>query len=128
MSKNLIKRVITSIILLSILLISIFSNNIIFILSLFILSSLICFEANNIFDKIINNDVYKINKKKEFNSKFLFLNILTIFICFYNIFSIIISNSSNRRTNFFSFSNIHMFFFRYRRLFCWEVNWGKKII
>ena len=88
MSKNLIKRVITSIILLTLLLISIFSNNIIFILSLFVLSSLICFEANNIFAKIINNDVYKINKKKEFNSKFLFLNVLTflyVFIIFFQL-------------------------------------------
>ena len=54
MSKNLIKRLITSIILLTILLISIFSHNVVFILSLFILSSLICFEANNIFEKILN--------------------------------------------------------------------------
>jgi phosphatidate cytidylyltransferase len=88
MSKNLIKRVMTSVILLTILLISIFSNDIVFILSLFILSSLICFEANNIFDKIINKDVYKINKKKEFNSKFLFLNVLTflyVFIIFFQL-------------------------------------------
>ena len=86
MSKNLIKRVITSVILLTILLVSIFSNNIVFILSLLILSSLICIEANNIFDKIINKGVYKINKKKEFNSKFLFLNVLTflyVFIIFF---------------------------------------------
>ena len=79
MSKNLIKRVITSIILLTILLISIFSNNIVFILSLFILSGLICFEANNIFQKMLN-------KKKEFSSRFLFLNILTflyVFIIFF---------------------------------------------
>ena len=88
MSKNLIKRVITSVILLTILLISIFSNNIVFILSLLILSSLICIEANNIFDKIINKGVYKINKKKEFNSKFLFLNVLTflyVFIIFFQL-------------------------------------------
>jgi len=81
MSKNLIKRVITSVILLTILLVSIFTNNIVFILSLFILSGLICFEANNIFQKILN-------KKKEFNSKFLFLNVLTflyVFIIFFQL-------------------------------------------
>ena len=89
MSKNLIKRVITSIILLTILLISIFSHNIVFILSLFILSGLICFEANNIFEKMLNknnNKNYKGNKKRGFNSKFLFLNILTflyVFIIFF---------------------------------------------
>ena len=91
MSKNLIKRVITSIILLTILLISIFSHNIVFILSLFILSGLICFEANNIFEKMLNknnNKIYKRNKKKEFNSKFLILNILTflyVFLIFFQL-------------------------------------------
>jgi phosphatidate cytidylyltransferase len=91
MSKNLIRRVITSIILLTILLISIFSHNIVFILSLFILSGLICFEANNIFKEMLNknnNKIYKRNKKKEFNSKFLILNILTflyIFLIFFQL-------------------------------------------
>ena len=91
MSKNLIKRVITSIILLTILLISIFSHNIVFILSLFILSGLMCFEVNNIFEKMLNknnNKIYKRNKKKEFNSKFLFLNILTflyVFLIFFQL-------------------------------------------
>jgi phosphatidate cytidylyltransferase len=53
------------------------------------LSGLICFEANNIFEKMLNknnNKVYKRNKKKRFNSKFLFLNILTflyVFIIFF---------------------------------------------
>ena len=91
MSKNLIKRVITSIILLTILLISIFSHNIVFILSLFVLSGLICLEANNIFEKMLNknnNKVYKRNKKKGFNSKFLLLNILTflyVFVIFFQL-------------------------------------------
>ena len=90
MSKNLIKRVITSIVLLTILLISIFSHNIVFILSLFILSGLICFEANNIFKKMLNknnNKIYKKNKKKEFNSKFLFLNIATFLYVFFILFN-----------------------------------------
>jgi phosphatidate cytidylyltransferase len=53
------------------------------------LSGLICFEANNIFEKMLNknnNKAYKRNKKKRFNSKFLFLNILTflyVFIIFF---------------------------------------------
>jgi phosphatidate cytidylyltransferase len=53
------------------------------------LSGLICFEANNIFEKMLNknnNKNYKGNKKRGFNSKFLFLNILTflyVFIIFF---------------------------------------------
>ena len=82
MSKNLFKRVTTSLILLIILLIVIFSHNIIFILSLFALCFLVCFEANRIFEKIINK-----KNKKEFNGKLLLLNITTflyIFLMFFN--------------------------------------------
>ena len=87
MTKNLFKRVITSFILLTILLIVIFNNDIIFILSLSTLCILVCFEANSIFEKIINKDKFKIHKKnknkKEFNSKFLFLKmIFFLYICF----------------------------------------------
>ena len=52
MSKNLFKRILTSLILLILLLITIFSYNIVFILSLFILCCIVCFEANSIFEKI----------------------------------------------------------------------------
>ena len=86
MSKNLIKRITTSLILLTTLLIVIFSHNILFILSLFTLCGLVCFEGYNIFDKIINKDKFKIHKKnknkKEFNINFLFLNIATFLYVF----------------------------------------------
>ena len=93
MSKNLIKRITTSLILLTILLIVIFSHNdIIFILSLSTICILVCFEAYSIFEKIINKDKLKIHKKnknkKEFSIKFLFLNIATflyVFLIFFNL-------------------------------------------
>ena len=91
MSKNLFERVSTSLILLTILLIVIFSHNIIFILSLFTLCGLVCFEANSIFGKIINKEKFKTQKKdkkqKEFNSKFLFLNIATFLYVFFILFN-----------------------------------------
>ena len=86
MSKNLFKRIVTSSILLIILLIAIFSHNIIFIISLFTLCGLVCFETYSIFKKMINKGEPKIHKKdndkKEFNNKFLFLNILTFLYVF----------------------------------------------
>ena len=92
MSKNLFNRVITSIILLIILVIAIFSNSVVFILSLFILSGLVCFEANGILKKIINKNsskIYKKNKrKKKYNSKFLFLNIITFVYIFFIFFQL----------------------------------------
>ena len=91
MAKNLFKRIITSFILLTILLIVIFGNEIIFLLSLSTLCILVCFEANSIFGKIINKKKLKTPKKdknqKEFNGKFLFLNIATflyVFLIFFN--------------------------------------------
>ena len=91
MSKNLFERVSTSLILLTILLIVIFSHNIIFILSLLALCGLVCFEANSIFGKIINKEKIKTQKKdkeqKEFNSKFLFLNIATFLYVFLILFN-----------------------------------------
>ena len=86
MSKNLFKRIATSLVLFIILLIVIFSHNIIFISSLFALCGLVCFEAYSIFKKMINKNkpkIYKKNdKKKEFNNKFLFLNVVTFLYVF----------------------------------------------
>ena len=85
MSKNLFERVSTSLILLTILLIVIFSHNIIFIISLFALCGLVCFEAYSIFKKMINKNkpkIHKNNKKKEFNNKLLFLNVVTFLYVF----------------------------------------------
>ena len=64
MSKNIFKRILTSLMLLILLLITIFSYNIVFILSLFILCCIVCFEANSIFEKIVNKNNLKIHKKK----------------------------------------------------------------
>ena len=90
MSKNLFKRIITSLILLTTLLIVMFSHNILFILSLFILCGLVCLESYNIFEKITNKDKFKIHKKnknkKEFSSKFLILNIATFLYVFFIFF------------------------------------------
>ena len=85
MSKNLFKRIATSLVLFIILLIVIFSHNIIFIISLFALCGLVCFEAYSIFKKMINKNkpkIHKNNKKKEFNNKLLFLNVVTFLYVF----------------------------------------------
>jgi len=88
MSQNLLKRIITSIILLSLLIFINFSHKYIFILSILILSIIICIEANNLFSKLISikNSEIKSSLKK-FNAKFFILNILTfsyIFLIFCN--------------------------------------------
>ena len=54
MSKNLLKRIITSIVLLSLLFIINFSHKYIFILSILILGTIICIEANNLFSKLLS--------------------------------------------------------------------------
>ena len=89
MSQNLLKRLITSIILLSLLIIIIFSNQYVFILSILLISLIICLEANNIFSKLLSEK----NSKKTFltnklNVKFIMLNIITfcyIFFIFCNL-------------------------------------------
>ena len=89
MSKNLIKRIITSIILIILLFFVIFSNQFTFISSILILCLAICFEANNIFLKLtFFKNQEKDSFTKEFNFKFLILNLITfcyIFFIFGNI-------------------------------------------
>ena len=84
MSQNLIKRVITSIILLFLLLFVNFSHQYIFILSILILGIVICIEANNLFLKLLNT---KQDEKtflfKKFNFKYLTLNIITLCYIFF---------------------------------------------
>lgn len=84
MSKNLIKRIITSLILLILLLIVNFSHHFVFIIALTILGFIICVEANNIFAKLVGPAFLKYNKKdlklKKFNLKFFILN--TIIFCY----------------------------------------------
>ena len=84
MSQNLLKRIITSIVLLLLLFVINFSHQYIFILSILILGVIICIEANNLFSKLL-----KINKNKQkhiiekFNFKFLILNITTFCYIFF---------------------------------------------
>jgi phosphatidate cytidylyltransferase len=89
MSQNLLKRLITSIILLSLLIFIIFSHQNIFILSILLLGLLICFEANKLFTKLLNNtDSKKFSSTSKLNSKFIILNIITfcyIFFIFCNL-------------------------------------------
>ena len=84
MSHNLIKRIITSTILLSLLIFINFSSKYIFILSILTLGIIICFEANNLFAKFL---ITKHSKRKnlinKFNYKFLLLNVLTFCYVFF---------------------------------------------
>ena len=89
MSKNLLKRIITSIILLILLFLINFSHQYIFILSILIIGLMICLEANNIFSKIlINNYIKKNSPINSLNIKFVMLNMITfsyIFFIFCNL-------------------------------------------
>ena len=89
MSQNFIRRAFTSIILLFLLFLVTFSNKYIFIFTIIILGVIICIEANNIFQKLLKNQLLK---KKIFNKKlnknFLILNLITfcyIFFVFCNL-------------------------------------------
>ena len=84
MSQNLLKRIITSIILLVLLFFINFSHQYIFILSILLLGVVICIEANNIFSKLISSQMVKKNSlSKTFNPKFFILNFLTFFYIFF---------------------------------------------
>ena len=74
MTKNLLKRIVTSIFLLSLLFIINFNNKLIFVLSILILGTLICVESNNIFSKLV---------VKKSNLNFLFLNLSTFLYVFF---------------------------------------------
>ena len=84
MSQNLFKRIITSIILLILLLLTIFSHQYIFILSILILGIIICFEANNLFSKLLSTKhSKKISSLNRFNIKLIILNTVTFFYIFF---------------------------------------------
>jgi phosphatidate cytidylyltransferase len=84
MSQNLLKRIITSIILLILLFFINFSHQYIFILSILLLGIVICIEANNIFSKsILLQSVKKNSLSNSFNPKFFILNITTFFYIFF---------------------------------------------
>ena len=88
MSQNLLKRIFTSIILFSLFFFINFSHEYIFILSILILGIIICIEANNLFLKLFNTkSVQNSHSIKNFNYKFLILNLITfcyIFLIFCN--------------------------------------------
>ena len=78
MSQNLLKRIITSIILLALLIFINFSHQYIFIISILTLGMIISLEANNLFSKLLIANYSKKNFiSKKFNTKFLILNIVT---------------------------------------------------
>mgnify|MGYP005992924771 CR=1 FL=1 len=88
-SQNLLKRLITSIILLSLLIFINFSHQYIFIISILIIGLIICYEANNLFLKLLTK---KYSKKKfsinKLNINFIILNTITfsyIFFVFCNL-------------------------------------------
>ena len=84
MSQNLLKRIITSVILLILLFFINFSHQYIFILSILLLGVVICIEADNIFSKLISFQSIKKNSlSKTFNPKFFILNSLTFFYIFF---------------------------------------------
>jgi phosphatidate cytidylyltransferase len=83
MSQNLLKRIITSIILLSLLFIINFSNQYIFILSILILGVAICIEANNLISKLLILKQKKNFSSNKFNTKFLILNIIVFCYIFF---------------------------------------------
>ena len=84
MSQNLLKRIITSIILLSLLFIISFSHQNVFIIAILILGIIICVEANNLFSKLLFTKILKKNSFfDKFNSKFLILNIIVFCYIFF---------------------------------------------
>ena len=89
MSQNLLKRLITSIVLLSLLIFISFSHQYIFILSILLIGLIICLEANKLFSRLLINKYSKkttqINKLK---IKVIMLNMITfcyIFFIFCNL-------------------------------------------
>ena len=89
MSQNLLKRLITSIVLLSLFIFINFSHQYIFIFSILIIGLIICIEANNLFSKLLTNKNSKKNSSiNKLNANFIILNIITfsyIFLIFCNL-------------------------------------------
>ena len=83
MSQNLLKRLITSIVLLSLLILINFSHKYIFILSILIIGLIICLEANNIFSKFLSRKYSKKNFSNKLDINFIILNIITFFYIFF---------------------------------------------
>ena len=89
MSQNLLKRLITSVILLSLVIFINFSHKYIFLLSILLIGLIVCLEANNVVSKLLTNKYLKNNSTtNKFNIKFIMLNITTfcyVFFIFCNL-------------------------------------------
>ena len=84
MSQDLLKRIITSIILLTMLFLINFSHQYIFVFSILILGVIICIEANNLFLKLLKTkNVKNTSYFNKFNFKFFILNIITFLYIFF---------------------------------------------
>ena len=84
MSQNLLKRLLTSIVLLTLLIFINFSHKYIFIISILIMGLIICLEANKLFLKFSNNMYSKNNSLiDKLNIKYITLNIITFFYIFF---------------------------------------------
>ena len=84
MSQNLLKRILTSIVLLSLLFFINFSQQYIFIISIYVLGLVICLEANNLFLKLlIKKHIKKNFILNQFNIKFVILNLTTFLYIFF---------------------------------------------
>ena len=84
MSQNLLKRIITSFILLSLLFFISFSHQNVFIIAILILGIIICVEANNLFSKLLFTKILKKNSFfDKFNSKFFIFNIIVFCYIFF---------------------------------------------
>ncbi len=84
MSHNLLKRLITSIILLTIFFLINFGDQYIFTFSILILGIIVCIEVNNLFSKILSLRTVKNSSTfRKFDLKFLSLNIITFCYIFF---------------------------------------------
>ena len=84
MSQNLLKRLITSIILLPLLIFINSSHQYIFILSILIIGLIICVEANSLLSKLLTSKFSKKNLSiNNFNINFILLNITTFIYTFF---------------------------------------------
>jgi len=84
MSQNLLKRIITSIILLSLLFFISFSHQNVFIMAILIIGLIICVEANSLFSKLLFTKILKKNLFfDKFNLKFIIFNIIVFCYIFF---------------------------------------------
>ena len=128
MSQNLLKRIITSIILLSLLIFINFSHKYIFIVSVFILGIIISVEINNLFSKILIKEKEKSNFLfKKFNTKFFFLNIISFVYIFFIFCGICIDIHISEGPIFFLYIISICFFTDLGGYFFGKIIGGKKL-